>query len=145
VSCDDSYSFVNGATEQTFDVTDFPVQSGSYAVILTNNACVDTSECVNISIPTNVAELVTANGDGLNDVFEIRGVYDYPNNTLEIYNRWGNLVYRKDSYQNTWSGECTEGLTIGGVDLPAGTYFYIFDKGLNDGTKPLKGYVFLTR
>ena len=145
VSCDNGYAAINGATQQNFDVTQFPIPSGYYAVILTNNTCVDTSNCVNVSIETIVPQLVTPNGDGNNDVFEIQGVYDYPNNILEIYNRWGNLVYRQESYQNTWGGECTEGLTLGGDILPAGTYFYIFDKGQNNGEKPVKGYIFLTK
>jgi gliding motility-associated-like protein len=145
VSCDNGYAAVSGATQQNFDVTQYPIASGYYAVILTNNTCIDTSNCVNVSIETIVPQLVTPNGDGNNDVFEIQGVYDYPNNILEIYNRWGNLVYRQESYQNTWGGECTEGLTLGGDILPAGTYFYTFDKGLNDGSKPVKGYIFLTK
>ena len=145
VSCDNGYSTIFGATQQSFDVLQYPLPSGDYAVILTNNTCVDTSECVNISIETIIPQLVTPNGDGSNDVFEIQGVYDYPNNILEIYNRWGNLVYRQESYQNNWGGECTEGLTLGGDILPTGTYFFIFDKGLNDGNKPVKGYIFLTK
>jgi gliding motility-associated-like protein len=145
VSCDNGYSPISGATQQSFDVLQYPLPSGDYAVILTNNTCVDTSECVNISIETIIPQLVTPNGDGSNDVFEIQGVYDYPNNILEIYNRWGNLVYRQESYQNNWGGECTEGLTLGGDILPTGTYFFIFDKGLNDGNKPVKGYIFLTK
>jgi gliding motility-associated-like protein len=139
------YKAVTGANDQLFDVTQYPLPSGNYAVILSNNTCIDTSECLNVIIDNILPQLVTPNGDGKNDVFEIRGVFDYPNNILEIYNRWGNLVYRKEGYQNTWGGECTEGLTLGGEILPAGTYFYTFDKGLNDGVKPTKGYLFLTK
>jgi gliding motility-associated-like protein len=145
VSCDNGYSPILGATQQKFDISQYPLQSGSYAVILKNNTCIDTSSCMSISIENVVPQLVTANGDGKNDVFEIQGVYDYPNNVLEIFNRWGNLVYHQDSYQNTWGGECTEGLTLGGDILPTGTYFYIFDKGNGDGSKPMKGYIFLTK
>jgi gliding motility-associated-like protein len=145
ISCDNGYSAINGATQQSFDVSQYPLPSGNYAVVLTNNTCVDTSECVNISIETIIPQLVTPNGDGNNDVFEIQGIYDHPNNVLEIYNRWGSLVYRQEGYQNTWGGECTEGLSFGGNILPTGTYFYILDLGDNDGAKPSKGYIFLTK
>ena len=40
-----------------------------------------------------VFDIVTPNGDGLNDVFVIRGIEQFPNNTMRIYNRWGVLVY----------------------------------------------------
>jgi gliding motility-associated-like protein len=119
--------------------------SGDYAVILTYNTCIDTSECLTIDIDLLVPQVVTPNGDGKNDVFEIQGIYDHPNNVLEIYNRWGSLVYRQEGYQNTWGGECTEGLSFGGNILPTGTYFYILDLGDNDGAKPSKGYIFLTK
>jgi gliding motility-associated-like protein len=145
VKCDNGYSEIIGATQQKLDINQYPLESGNYAVVLTNNTCVDTSECVNISIENIVPQLVTANGDGKNDVLQIQGVYDYPNNILEIYNRWGNLVYRKEGYMNTWGGECTEGLVLIGDILPTGTYFFIFDNGQNNDTKPLKGYVFLTK
>jgi gliding motility-associated-like protein len=141
VSCENNYAYVAGATQQTFE----PQLSGDYAVILTNNTCVDTSECLTIDIDLLVPQVVTPNGDGKNDVFEIQGIYDHPNNVLEIYNRWGSLVYRQEGYQNTWGGECTEGLSFGGNILPTGTYFYILDLGDNDGAKPSKGYIFLTK
>jgi len=141
VNCGNNYSYVAGATQQTFE----PLLSGDYAVILTYNTCVDTSECLTIDIDLLVPQVVTPNGDGKNDVFEIQGIYDHPNNVLEIYNRWGSLVYRQEGYQNTWGGECTEGLSFGGNILPTGTYFYILDLGDNDGAKPSKGYIFLTK
>ena len=72
------------------------------------------------------------NGDGVNDNFVIEGVERYPDNTLNIYNRWGTEVLRAKGYRNDWQG------TWHGTILPDGTYFYIF----NDGNgKTYKGYV----
>jgi len=62
-------------------------------------------------IPT----LFTPNGDGSNDVFEIRGLELFAENSLVIVNRWGNEVYRSNNYQNNWNGE----------GLNEGTYFYL--------------------
>jgi len=93
------------------------------------------------------------NIDGINDYFEIECLAeDYPNAKIEIYNRWGNLVYEKEQYGNTdrwgsseawWDGRSTNKLTVGKEKLPAGTYFYILY--LNDGSDPITGFVFLNR
>ena len=61
-----------------------------------------------------------------------------------IFNRWGNKVYAKRPYDNTWDGKASEpGVINGDQYLPAGTYFYILDLG--DGSKPLTGYIYLKR
>ena len=66
---------------------------------------------------------LSPNGDGVNDVLYIEGIEAFPNNRLLIFNRWGNEVYRKDSYLNDWDG------TWAGKALPDGTYFYILEDG----------------
>jgi gliding motility-associated-like protein len=65
------------------------------------------------------------NGDGVNDVFIIDGIDDYPNNEVLVFNRWGNQVFSMKSYSNdqAWDGRWD------GNDLPDGTYFYIIDDG----------------
>ncbi|GEM_PF-1265881 len=78
-----------------------------------------------ILIPT----LFTPNGDGINDVFEILGLNEYyVSNTLTIFNKSYNVVYRKDNYQNDWTGD----------RLPMGSYGYILKTIDNTG----KEYVF---
>jgi len=88
-----------------------------------------------------IPELVTPDGDGKNDVFEIKGIEKYPNNEIEIYNRWGNLVYKKSGYKNEWDGR--PNVTSMGKDrLPSATYFYILK--LNDASQTIyKGFVVL--
>ena len=53
----------------------------------------------------------------------IKGVEDLPENKLFVYNRWGNLVFKTENYQNDWQG------TWKGTDLADGTYFYVFEDG----------------
>jgi len=97
-------------------------------------------DCDNtVTIPQGISP----NGDGINDVLNIPGLDDYPDNKISIFNRWGNLVYQKDNYDNSWDGTATEGLTVGGDLLPIGTYFYVLDLGNN--TEPLSGYIYLNR
>jgi hypothetical protein len=83
----------------------------------------------------------------------IRCIGRYPEATIEIFNRWGNLVFKKENYGNLsvwgdgnawWDGSSTNSLTVGKPELPTGTYFYILN--LNSGNeKPLTGSIFLNR
>jgi gliding motility-associated-like protein len=83
------------------------------------------------------------NGDGVNDLFVIKGISNYPHNTFTILNRWGSVVYNMHAYDNTWNGKSSEGLRFGGDDLPDGTYFYILDLGNNE--KPYKGFIYINK
>ncbi|MFT5566639.1 MAG: gliding motility-associated-like protein [Glaciecola sp.] len=89
-----------------------------------------------------IPQVFTPNGDGVNDLFKIFGIYKYPNNKLEVYNRWGHRVFVKEGYNNTWTGKSEAELTIGNLDLPRGTYYYVLS--LNDDLPIYKGFVFLT-
>ncbi len=66
--------------------------------------------------------IITPNDDGKNDNLRFPGLEGYPDNTIQIYNRWGNLIYEKDGYQTDeerWNG------TFGGDALPPDTYYYV--------------------
>jgi gliding motility-associated-like protein len=78
------------------------------------------------------------NGDGANDSFIIGNIDLYPNNTLEIYNRYGQKVLTKTPYQNDWNGSYL------GAELPCGTYFYILDTH-DDKAGKYKGEVNIIR
>jgi gliding motility-associated-like protein len=65
---------------------------------------------------------LSPNGDGFNDTYVIDGVQDCPDNLFKVFNRWGNLVYEKNSYLNEWFGQDKDGNT-----LSDGTYFVIFE------------------
>ena len=88
----------------------------------------------------------TPNGDGANDTFVISciGEERYKNNRLEIYNRWGVLVYSKNRYDNSWSGESTGRFSIQvKKQLPSGTYYYVLDLGT--GFSPRIGWLYINR
>ncbi|RRN76687.1 gliding motility-associated C-terminal domain-containing protein, partial [Pseudoxanthomonas sp. SGD-10] len=70
-----------------------------------------------------IPEGFSPNNDGINDYFVIENAAG-KRVDLEIYNRWGNVVYKSTDYQNNWAGKCTEGICLG-EDLPVGTYYYI--------------------
>ena len=66
------------------------------------------------------------NNDGENDYFIIDCIENYPSNRIEIFNRYGNVVYQTSSYDNTWTGIANVSGVVGkGENLPNGTYYYI--------------------
>ena len=101
------------------------------------------------------------NEDGYNDYFEMRFICEegeqtfeesYPEARIEIFNRWGNLVYEKENYGNVtrwgsleawWDGTSMHDMQIGKDKLPAATYFYILYFNSDDGRKPVAGAIFL--
>jgi gliding motility-associated-like protein len=74
-------------------------------------------------LPTYVPAGFSPNGDGMNDKFVVQNA-NGKHVSLEMYNRWGNRVYKSDDYKNDWGGEVTEGFFLG-RDIPDGTYYYI--------------------
>lgn len=122
--------------------------AGTYSLNVTNS-CGTATTTTDVSvikcdtIDFFIPEGFSPNGDGINDVFFIRGIQIYTSNSFTIFNRWGDKVYETSNYQNTWTGNATTGLRIGGNELPVGTYFYVLD--LNDGTPIYKGTIYLNR
>ncbi|HEY0668264.1 MAG TPA: gliding motility-associated C-terminal domain-containing protein, partial [Sphingobacteriaceae bacterium] len=81
------------------------------------------------------------NGDGVNDGFVIENL-DGERISLEIYNRWGNMIYKDSDYKNTWNGICNQGIYTG-KDIPDGTYYYIVSK--KDGKDKYIGFLTINR
>ncbi|MDT0644799.1 gliding motility-associated C-terminal domain-containing protein [Zunongwangia sp. F363] len=90
-------------------------------------------------------EGISPNGDGRNDTFYVDNIeFDYPNHTIQIFNRWGNTVYKgKASEDNAWDGTSNQSGSLGDGVLPVGVYFYVID--FNDGvTPPQQGKIYLS-
>ncbi|MGS2727163.1 DUF7507 domain-containing protein, partial [Psychroserpens sp. BH13MA-6] len=84
------------------------------------------------------------NGDGINDFFNIDCIETFPNNKLEVYNRWGNIVFEARGYRNDWEGTSNGRAVLSeGDQLPVGTYYYVIDLG--DGSEPRVGWLYLNR
>jgi gliding motility-associated-like protein len=102
-------------------------------------------ECV-----IEVFNAISPNGDGSNDFFRIEGLNCYPDNRVEIYNRWGVLVFERTGYNN--NDRVFRGLSEGRVtikpseELPTGTYFYIIKYNDTDSKgREKSGYLYLNR
>lgn len=116
----------------TFNITN-PV-NGYYNLTITD-ACgstdTDSGEVIMRDCDLNIPNVMTPNGDGINDVFYIDGLASHPNSILRVYNRWGALVFSDSDYTNDWDGST----------LAAGVYFYIIQ--LTDGTVPSEYHGYL--
>lgn len=118
-----------------------PPESIRYYVYATNE-----SGCVLVdSVLIEVVEDLRAynafspNGDGINDYFEIEHSDRFPEMQVEIYNRWGGLLYSSIGYGSgkNWDG------THKGKDAPVGTYYYVLIP--YSGAKPISGNVTIIR
>jgi gliding motility-associated-like protein len=106
----------------------------------------DEQSITEVTIVMFVPTGFSPDGDGINDGFVIKGIENYPQNKLEIFNRWGNKVYEQAPYDNSWAGgtKNNTGIALGQGTLPNGTYFYVLDFGV-EGVKPVTGYIVIKK
>ncbi|WP_024768877.1 gliding motility-associated C-terminal domain-containing protein [Aquimarina macrocephali] len=94
---------------------------------------------------------ISPNGDGINDQFRIVGLDNFPNNTLQIFNRWGVKIFEQDRYEQSgtrfFEGISEGRATIGrNKELPVGTYFYVLEYENASGINMSKaGYLYINR
>lgn len=86
-----------------------------------------------------IPNIITPNGDGMNDVWKLDFLTEYPDHKLTVYNRYGKVVFRADHYNNDWdgSGQGNAGY-VAYFNLPNGIYTYVIDLG---NKEILKGWV----
>ena len=139
---------INNPNAATTTVTGYIVGVNPVIWTVSNGVCVARDTVfITLDTPTNCTdniEMPTAfspNGDGKNDDFLIKGLDKFPDNTLVVFNRWGNEIFAKDSYYRDWKGEGPNGEA-----LPDGTYFAVLKvKNFKGSELILKGYVDLRR
>jgi gliding motility-associated-like protein len=85
----------------------------------------------------NIPNTFSPNGDGIHDKWEIKYLNTYSGCTVEIYNRYGQLVFQSTGYNKSWDG------TFKDKPLPAGTYYYIINP--KNGRKQMSGFVDIIR
>jgi gliding motility-associated-like protein len=101
-----SYSWSTGSTDSTITVSD----EGNYIVQVEDHNCCFNSDTVYIKVfQYFVPTAFTPNGDGLNDVFRVIGLYRNINFHMYIYNRWGGLIFESDNIDDGWDGTYKNG------------------------------------
>jgi gliding motility-associated-like protein len=121
-----------------------PLTTTTYTLsVKDNNGCTSTDNVLVTVIPycLKPMEAFTPNGDGQNDVWMASTSAPCTSNIgVTVVNRYGNVIYKNDKYQNNWDG------TYNGNPVPDGTYYFIIHYLLIDGTAlSLKGNVTIIR
>lgn len=139
-----------------FEVSGLPIASVIYASVNAYNEQGAPEGCSYSTFITVFNEenvnatkfALTPNGDGLNDFWRIDGIEAHPDNVVRIFNRWGDEVYKVNSYNNlsnAFAGEANRMTGLGAGQLPTGTYFFdIRIDGEHDIDK-LRGFLILKR
>ncbi|HEX7845897.1 MAG TPA: PKD domain-containing protein, partial [Chitinophagaceae bacterium] len=116
-----------------------PTDDITYTLKVTSAFGCNTSDDVFVKVlklPV-IPNVFTPNGDGVNDKFVIQYLESYPGCVVEIYNRYGQIVFRSIGYSKPWDGN------FNGKPVPAGTYYYIVDP--KNGRKRVGGFVDVVR
>ena len=96
-----------------------------YTITASNENCSTTDQMIlSIISPLSYPNAFTPNGDGINDVWTIEGIEEFPDASIYIYNRWGVEIFKSKGYEKPWDG------TFEGEICPNATYYYIIE--LND-------------
>jgi trimeric autotransporter adhesin len=121
-------------TDSKTSITDLSLGENKIEWIVTNGVCVVSSDTILIKIrDIIIPTLITPNLDGNNDYFIIRGLESLGGTRLNVFNRWGAIVFTDDNYANNWDGKDNNGNS-----LPEDTYFYILK---SEKIQPIKGYI----
>ncbi len=126
-----SYQWSSGAAAAA--VTN--LAAGMYTITVTDQkGCIRTADA---TVGSNngdclfIPDAFSPNNDGTNDRWVLRNIRLYPNNTMQVFNQWGQQVYSAAPYLDPWDGRHNGNL------LAPGTYYYIFSRG--DGSASVNG------
>lgn len=117
----------DGTTANTENVSHTYPGDGEYTVwliVTTDKGCIDsTIYLANVIVDEIIVpNVITPNGDGVNDKFVIENVDKLESSQLRIYNRWGKLIFSSNNYNNEWDGQgAADGVYYWQIDYK--TYF----------------------
>ena len=117
------WSLGDGSIDNGVEISHLYADTGHYEVrfvVSNSEGCIDTlSRNVLVVKEVIIPNAFSPNGDGMNDVFEIKYLGFFESPELRIFNRWGNQIFMSENYKSDWNGD----------DYPDGTYYYILDLG----------------
>lgn len=119
-----------------------PSQTTTYSVTATNATGSTESKAINLIVledfvKIKATNIISPNGDGVNDKWVIDNIDLYPNNQVRVFDKAGRFIYGKKGYDNSWEG------TLNGAPLAEGSYYYTIDFGTN--RPPFRGFITITR
>ena len=103
--------------------TSTPLANITYQLVLTGLGGCSVSDTISIQLLKlpEIPNAFSPNGDGINDSWRINYLESYPGAVIEVFNRYGQIVYHSIGYDTYWDG------TYNGKTLPIGTYYYIIN------------------
>ncbi len=118
-----------------------PQQSTSYTVYAINENGCEENATVNLEVIEDIMayNVFSPNGDGINDYFDIRNADRFPEILVEVYSRWGDMLFQSVGYDDSkrWDGRTR------GREAPLGTYYFVLIP--YSGAKPITGNVTIIR
>lgn len=118
-------------------------EEGEYGLTITQSAPCPSSATTSFIIELIACELgeipnvFSPNGDITNDAFDIEGIEFFPGSSLQVYNRWGTLIYESEDYKGNWSPSQDE--------VAEGTYYFILNVNFPEGVETYTGEVTILR
>ncbi|TCC91080.1 MBG domain-containing protein [Pedobacter hiemivivus] len=138
------WSAANGMItgQNTAILTVRPSVTTTYTVIGTNQYGRSSTQTIKIEVveslmAVNSTNLITPNGDGINDYWLVNNIDMFPNHSIKIFDRAGRLLLLLRDYKNDWDGR------VNGAALEEATYYYLIDFG--NGKEFKKGYITIVR
>lgn len=135
--------YPSASVSDPFSLTPFvtPFQTTTYTLSANENGCTLSDEItVNLDESLEIPNTFSPNEDGNNDTWVIRGIENYPNNQIKIFNRWGQEVFSTSGYskEKAWNGTIRNGKASEGV------YYYVIQLR-DDEKQEFNGYLNLIR
>ncbi|KPK81263.1 MAG: hypothetical protein AMS27_15630, partial [Bacteroides sp. SM23_62_1] len=138
----DTYEWSTGETAQT--ITVYKGRQDIWVVVTNEFGCLDRDtisiyECSVKDLFANIPNTITPNGDNVNDTWYFDEALLFPDIEIEIFDRWGQLVWRSEKgYPEPWDGR-----SLSGREMPMDSYYYVIE--LNDGSEQVIGTITIVR
>jgi len=150
-------NFDVGLTNSFTLLEDLPFNQEIFVTVLPYRGTLRAENCASQSFATVTEQEeeedktlygISPNGDNVNDYWVIDGIEDSPDNIVSIYNRWGDMVFQVQGYNNgsnAFDGTANEKTKMGANELPSGTYFFNIEVTGEHNLKKLQGYLVIKR
>jgi gliding motility-associated-like protein len=101
-----------------------PTETTTYTLSAGEGGCADSDQMkVTVRPAIRIPNAFTPNGDGRDDTWQIEFIEQFPDNTVSVFNRWGNRIFSANNYSRAkeWRGD------LNGKPAPVGTYYYVVE------------------
>ena len=126
------YTWLNASSNQSILTG---IGNGTYTVSVSDSISCSAMVTVIVKCDPEIAEFISTNGNNGNQNWNA----GYTDASVQIFNRWGTMVFQAEPYMNDWNGIANVNGSLGNETLPSGTYYYVLDP--KDGSEIKTGYL----